>query len=200
MSRSTAWLLLSVSLCASTACNAAPAIGNAAYAIGNAAPDIHAPPLPVAVTSLVPNLEAKGGGEMTFMTLSVYAAYFYCIDRARCRWSPEQPFAMQLVYHRSLVGARIAERSVEEIAKLGYGTPEQRTRWGELMKQFFVDVVGGDHITGVNLPQAGVRYYYNGKLLGEILDREFAKAFFAIWLDPRTSEPELRRRLLGEAK
>jgi hypothetical protein len=107
---------------------------------------------------------------------------------------------MQLVYHRSLVGARIAERSVEEIAKLGYGTPEQRTRWGELMKRFFVDVVGGDHITGVNLPQLGVRYYYNGKLLGEIPDREFAKAFFAIWLDPRTSEPELRRRLLGEAK
>jgi hypothetical protein len=186
MSRSTAWLPLSVLLCAS--------------AIGNAAPEVRAPPLPPAVTSLLPNLEAKGGGEMTFMTLSVYAAYFYCIDRANCQWSPEQPFAMQLVYHRSLVGARIAERSVEEIAKLGYGTPEQRTRWGALMKQFFVDVVGGDHITGVNLPRMGVRYYYNGKLLGEILDREFARAFFAIWLDPRTSEQELRKRLLGEAK
>jgi Chalcone isomerase-like len=193
MSRSTPWLLLSVLVGAS-------AVSSAASAIGNALPDVHAPPLPAAVTSLVPNLEAKGGGEMTFMTLSVYAAYFYCIDRARCGWSPELPFAMQLVYQRSLVGARIAERSVEEITKLGYGTPEQRERWGGQMKRFFVDVVAGDHITGVNLPQLGVRFYYNGKLLGEIADHEFAKAFFAIWLDPRTSDPALRKKLLGEAK
>ena len=186
MSRSTPWLLLSVLLPVTAICSAASEIG--------------APPLPAAVTSLVPNLEAKGGGEMTFMTLAVYAAYFYCIDHVRCQWSPEQPFAMQLVYHRSLEGAKIAERSVEEIAKLGYGTPEQRERWGALMKQFFVDIVDGDRITGLNLPQTGVRYYYNGKLLGEIRDREFAKAFFGIWLDPRTSEPALRKQLLGEAE
>jgi hypothetical protein len=184
MSRSTPWLLLSALLLATGLCNGAT--------------EPNAPALPAAVTSLVPNLEAKGGGEMTFMTLAVYAAYFYCIDRPRCRWAPEQPFAMQLVYHRSLAGAKIAERSVEEIAKLGYGTPDQRARWGALMKQFFVDVVDGDHITGLNLPQLGIRYYYNGKLLGEIQDREFAKAFFGIWLDPRTSEPELRKKLLSE--
>ena len=184
MSRSTPWLLLSALLLAAALCNAAA--------------ETIAPPLPAAVTSLVPNLEAKGGGEMTFMTLAVYAAYFYCVDRPRCRWSPEQPFAMQLVYHRSLVGAKIAERSVAEIAKLGYGTPDQRARWGALMKQFFVDVVDGDHIIGLNLPQLGIRYYYNGKLLGEIQDREFARAFFGIWLDPRTSEPELRKKLLSE--
>ena len=61
-------------------------------------------------------------------------------------------------------------------------------------------IVDGDRITGLNLPQTGVRYYYNGKLLGEIRDREFAKAFFGIWLDPRTSEPALRKQLLGEAE
>jgi len=167
-------------------------------ALSNAAAELVAPPLPVAVTSLVPNLEAKGGGEMTFMTLSVYDAYFYCVDRAHCRWSPEQPFAMQLVYHRSLVGAMIAERSVEEIAKLGYGTPAQRTHWEATMKRFFVDVVDGDRITGLNVPQSGARFYYNERLLGEIQDRAFAKAFFGIWLDPRTSEPALRKKLLGE--
>ena len=184
MLRSTHWLLLSAFFMAP--------------ALPNAAAEIVAPPLPAAVTSLVPNLEAKGGGAMTFMTLSVYDAYFHCVDPAHCRWSPEQPFALQLVYHRSLVGAKIAERSVDEIAKLGYGTPEQRTRWGVLMKRFFVDVVDGDRLTGLNLPQSGVRFYYNEKPLGEIQDREFAKAFFGIWLDPRTSEPELRKKLLGE--
>jgi hypothetical protein len=184
MSRSTRWLLLSASLVAAPLCNAAS--------------DIVAPPLPAAVLSLVPNLEARGSGELTFMMLPVYSAYFYCTEPARCGWSPEQLFALQLVYHRSLVGAKIAERSIEEIAKLGYGTPDQRARWAALMKQFFVDVVAGDHITGLNLPQLGVRFYYNGKPLGEIRDQEFARAFFGIWLDPRTSEPGLRKKLLGE--
>ena len=184
MSRSTHWLLLSALLLATAPCNADS--------------ESSAPPLPAAVKSLVPNLEAKGSGEMTRMTLPVYAAYFYCVDRARCGWSPQQPFALQLVYHRSLVGSRIAERSVEEIAKLGYGTADQRGRWGEQMKQIFPDVVDGDRIVGVNLPQSGARFYYNGKPIGEIQDREFAKAFFGIWLDPRTSEPALRKKLLGE--
>jgi Chalcone isomerase-like len=186
MSRSTHWLLLSVLLAIPVVCHSAPRLD--------------APPLPPAVTSLVPNLEAKGGAEMTFMMLPVYTAYFYCVDRSRCQWSPEQPFAMQLVYHRHLVGAKIAERSIEEIAKLGYGTPERRAHWVALMKQFFVDVVDGDLITGLNLPQVGIRYYYNGRPLGEIPDRDFAKAFFGIWLDPRTSEPKLRKELLGEAR
>jgi hypothetical protein len=184
MSRSTHWLLLSAFLLVAAAC----------YATA----ETNAPPLPAAVTSLVPNLEAKGGGGLTFFGMSVYSAYFYCVDRSRCSWSPELPFALHLVYHRSLVGAMIAERSVEEIAKLGYGTPDQRARWGALMKQIFPDVADGDYITGVNLPQSGARYYYNGKPIGEIQDREFAKAFFGIWLDPRTSEPALRKRLLSE--
>jgi hypothetical protein len=184
MSRSTHWLLLSALLLAP--------------ALSDAAAELTPPPLPAAAIAIAPNLEAKGGGELTFMMLPVYAAYFYCVDRARCGWSQEQPFAMQLVYHRKLVGAKIAERSVDEIAKLGYGTPEQRARWGMQMKAFFVDVVDGDHITGVNLPQSGARFFYNGNPLGEIPDREFAKAFFGIWLDPRTSEPALRKKLLNE--
>jgi hypothetical protein len=35
-------------------------------------------------------------------------------------------------------------------------------------------------------------------LLGTIDDPVFARAFFAIWLDPRTREPQLRNRLLGK--
>jgi hypothetical protein len=157
-----------------------------------------APPLPTAVSSLVPNLEPKGGGGLTFLGMSIYSAYYYCLDRSRCDGSPEQPFALQLVYHRSLVGSMIAERSVDEIAKLGYGTQDQRAGWGTLMKQIFPNVVDGDRIVGVNLPQSGARFYHNGKPIGDIPDREFARSFFGIWLDPRTSEPALRKQLLGQ--
>lgn len=68
-----------------------------------------------------------------------------------------------------------------------------------LLKRITPDVNDGDSITGVNLPRRPVRFYKNGTPIGTIEDPEFARAFFAIWFDPRTSEPVLRRQLLGES-
>lgn len=74
-------------------------------------------------------------------------------------------------------GARIAKRSVDEIAQLGYGSVDQRTRWGGLMAQLFPDVRKGDRLTGVNVPGLGARFYFNGDPIGEIADPDFARAF-----------------------
>jgi hypothetical protein len=52
-------------------------------------------------------------------------------------------------------------------------------------------------LAGVYRPGRGVDYYSEDRALGSISDPEFARAFFSIWLDPRTREPSLRERLLG---
>ena len=64
------------------------------------------------------------------------------------------------------------------------------------MSQIFPDVKPGDQITGVYKP-GGAVFLYNNRQVGEIRDPEFARFFFAIWLDPRTSAPGLRQSLLG---
>jgi hypothetical protein len=159
------------------------------------APAVNAPPLPPQVTQLAPNLKVQGGGELTFFGISVYDGYYWSPTRG---WAQDGPFALDLHYHRALDGAKIAERSVGEITKLGYGTAEQRTRWGEEMKRVFPDVRRGDRLTGVHLPGGVVHYFLNGKSIGEIADPGFARAFFAIWLDPKTSQFAFRQMLLGE--
>jgi hypothetical protein len=40
--------------------------------------------------------------------------------------------------------------------------------------------------------------HVNNKPLGKIADAELAKRFFAIWLSPQTSAPELRKKLFAE--
>ena len=65
------------------------------------------------------------------------------------------------------------------------------------MTALFPDVKEGTHITGIYLPNESVRFYLDGQWLGEIRDADFARAFFAIWLDPKTSAPDLRKKLLG---
>ena len=71
-------------------------------------------------------------------------------------------------------------------------------RWGEAMARLFPDVKPGDHILGVYRPEGAV-FLFNGQALGEIAEAAFARQFFAIWLDPRTSAPELREALLRRA-
>ena len=67
--------------------------------------------------------------------------------------------------------------------------------WHERMARIFPDVQDGDHILGVYTSD-GARFSHNGRDLGGVDDARFARDFFGIWLDPRTSAPELRAALL----
>jgi len=167
-----------------------------AMTTGAAGASVVAPPLPPSVRSVAPELRAQGGGELRFFGLSVYDGWFWNSGAA---WSLDQPFALDLHYHRKLDGESIAERSSDEIEKLGRGTAEQRARWGEAMKRIFPNVAKGDRITGVHTPPGLVQFFANGKPIGSIVDRDFAQAFFGIWLDPKTSRADFRRKLLGDA-
>jgi hypothetical protein len=63
------------------------------------------------------------------------------------------------------------------------------------MAQIFPDVKPEDRIVGVHLSE-GARFFHNDRFIGSVDDPAFARAFFAIWLDARTSAPELRALLL----
>jgi hypothetical protein len=155
---------------------------------------VDAPPLPPAVAALAPTAHAQGGGEMRFLGFPVYDGWYWAPDHD---WTLTARFALDLHYRRALSGAAIAERSVAEMAKLDGGTPAELARWGELMRGIFPDVHAGDRLTGLFLPPGTVRFFGNGRPLGEIADPGFARAFFGIWLDPRTSRADFRARLLG---
>jgi hypothetical protein len=65
------------------------------------------------------------------------------------------------------------------------------------MRRIFPDVQAGDRLTGVQRPGEGARFFFNGQPRGELLEAEFARLFFGIWLSPRSAQPNLRQQLLG---
>ena len=105
-------------------------------------------------------------------------------------------FALELQYLRKLEGAAIASRSIDEMRRVGSFSDAQAQSWAGAMREFFPDVRQGERITGINLPGVGAEFWVNGQRAGVVKDPAFARLFFGIWLDERTSEPKMRAQLL----
>jgi hypothetical protein len=140
----------------------------------------------------IPEVGEVGRGEFSRFGFRVYEARLWAPSG---RYVPHLPFALSLTYQRSIEGARIVQVSLDEMAKLDVPIGAH-PQWREQLARVLPDVVPGDTLTGVYQPGDGATFYHQGQLTGRI-DDSLARAFFAIWLDPRTSEPSLRQALLG---
>jgi Chalcone isomerase-like len=154
---------------------------------------------PAEVAAELTGARLLGSGRLTFLGLHIYDARLWAGDGFTADGFERHPIALELIYARTLYGKLIAERSLDEMKRIGGFSEEQGERWLASMKQTFPDVAKGDRITGVQRPQEAARFFHNGTSRGELRDAEFTRRFFGIWLSPQTSEPKLRLSLLGPA-
>ena len=136
-----------------------------------------------------PGLRRWGSGTFRRFGFHVYDATLWAGD------DPLQPpLALRLDYRRSIAGKAIAEASVREMRTF-VADADRLAAWEAEMTRIFPDVRDGDHLVGLWQPD-GARFLQDGRVLGAVGDPAFARAFFGIWLDARTSAPGLRAALL----
>jgi Chalcone isomerase-like len=157
----------------------------------------HAQSLPDSFATSYGAMQELGNGRLRFLGFHVYDAKLWS---EALSFDFDRRFALGLRYARNFRGTDIADRSVQEIRSLGRDDEALLKHWGARMSALFVDIAAGDELISVNDPGKGARFYLNGKRLGEIADPAFARAFFSIWLDPKTSAPALRAQLLGGSR
>ena len=151
---------------------------------------------PAHIEQDVPKARLAGSGAFTYFAMNIYFAQLWVGPQG---YGSSTPFALDLRYARKLNGKKIAEASAEQMEKIGAGSPGQRQAWLQKMTAIFPDVREGSHITGVFVPSQGTRFYLDGKPMATVIDDDFARAFFGIWLDPKTTAPALRVALLKDA-
>ena len=147
-------------------------------------------PLPQAVQS-GPAWQLIGNGDMRFLGWRIYEAALW--RRTVVDAAPAQALAIR--YARTISSDRLVSSTLDELARLGATRPE---RWRDALARAFPDVKAGDVLVAVR-EASGVRFYHLGRETAAVVGEDFADAFFGIWLDPRTREPELRAGLLGDA-
>ncbi len=153
--------------------------------------------VPAEVASELAGSRLHGAGRLTWFGLSVYDARLWAGERFSAAQFEREPLALELQYARTLQGKLIAERSLAEMQRFGSITDAEAARWLASMTALFPDVAAGDRLTGVHRPGEAARFYFNGKLRGEVRETDFARRFFSIWLSPQSSEPKLRLALIG---
>jgi hypothetical protein len=158
---------------------------------------VRAQALPFEVASEWPQARLVGRGQLRFVGLRIYDARLWSPARPTADDWASQPLALELQYARSLEGAQIAERSLQEMRRQGPIDQAAADRWLATMKITFPDVRDGDRVTGIYRPGVAARFFHNGSVRGEWPDPAKAQRFFGIWLSPQTSEPALREALFG---
>lgn len=157
------------------------------------------PTVPPEVAARMPQARLQGNGRLTFFGLHVYDARLWTTPGFDASRFGEHALALELEYARALDGKAIAERSIQEMRRQADIPEAQADRWLARMSAIFTDVKAGDRITGIQRPREAAAFFLNGRATGDIRDAEFTPLFFGIWLSPKTSEPALRKALIGGA-
>ena len=146
------------------------------------------------VYKYVPNAAQVGSGRLSVVFWDVYDATLYAPNG---KWNAHSPYALSIHYFREIAGVDIAKRSEEEIRKQGFTDDAKLAEWQAEMRGIFPDVKNGSKLTAIFTPRKSTDFYSDGTHIGSIRGDEFAAYFFNIWLSEKTSEPDLRRKLLG---
>lgn len=147
--------------------------------------------------SALPRARLIGQARLTVWGFDIYDARLWAPAPFNAASFAASALALELNYLRDFKAADIAERSLKEMRRSQPVSDGQAAQWKAELLRVIPDVRQGDRITGVHRPGQGASFWVNGRASGEVLDADFARRFFGIWLSPDTSEPRMREALLA---
>jgi hypothetical protein len=158
--------------------------------------------LPFSVTSFGSEDEVKplsknlrGEVHFSWFVFDVYHAKLWAENKIPIY---SKPFTLELIYKRELKGKDIADRSITELSEQGVKR-DVLDHWQVRLRLIFPDIKKGDRIFANFNPEEGIDFYLNAKQkIGVIKDKDFSVIFMNIWLGDKTSEQDMRTKLLGD--
>jgi hypothetical protein len=154
--------------------------------------------LPPPIKLSIEQARLVGQAKYTYWGFDVYHARLWSDSNLQTDSWQQNRFALELIYLRDFEGKSIAKRSIDEINKQKDLDPPKIREWLNALENLFPNVKKNQSLTGLYIPNYGVKFYHMNQLIGEIKDLELSKSFFDIWFSNKTSAPELRKELFKE--
>jgi hypothetical protein len=164
-------------------------------------------------STLASSLQKLGEGQMNILFWKVYKAEFYSAN------SPYNektyPKALKLTYQRDIEKQEFIDATQGEWVKLNANFSErlipqvQEDKWLTQLSDIFPDIKEDDVFLFTLSKEKQANFYLKAasnsegksldyQLLGSINEPTFGDYFLSIWLSEKTSEPKLRKKLIGQ--
>jgi hypothetical protein len=142
-------------------------------------------------------LRLQGEGTLRILGFRIYNARLWLPGAG---FTYDSDFALDINYAQATDKQGLVLATVPELGRFAPpNDPTKLDKWTAELRRVYPDIETGDRFIAIwRKDQNVTRFYHNDKPTGDVMGADFAKAFFSIWLDPRTKRPELRRSLLSE--
>ena len=152
--------------------------------------------MPSEVAKAMPNAAPLGSATTRVLGFALYEAELFTPNGSA--FSMAQPFALTLTYKRTFRGGKLAEATVDEIARIeGIDASALDGLFAEF-EACFRDVAPGDRVMGYGPSADGVDIYVRGARTCQINDSGIRQRFFNIWLSDASRDPDGARQLRGQ--
>ncbi len=106
------------------------------------------------------------------------------------------PLLFEIEYLRDITQQDLISRTLEQWQHLNIDETDYN-RFLPTLKSIWPDIKAGDSLA-LLVNDDSSHFYFNDDYIGTITQANFGPLFLAIWLSPDTSQPKLRKKLLGE--
>ena len=128
--------------------------------------------------------------DFTWYWLDIYHVKVWTLDNKLPDY--KQPFIMTYDYRRDITAKDLIETSQDEWRDLELCKSSQSQAWANELAKIWPDIKSGDSLTAWFNGEATC-FYQKKKFLGKIGGVAFSKAFFQIWLHPKSQTSKLRK-------
>ena len=146
------------------------------------------------------SLTLRGVSTFRYWGFRVYTGALYAPTPVNSPSGIREDIAKKLVlrYHRSVSVDQFVENSQETLVQDPQLSLEQLRPFLSRINSLYVPVREGDtYAITYNPTQSTLRLFFNERLLGEIKSREFARAYFGIWVSDYSVSDKFTDELLG---
>jgi len=144
-------------------------------------------------------LKLRGGGVKKYLGFKVWVSCIYLEDEVDSLEAlSDVPKKLEIEYLLKIPGAEIAKATEvgleNNLSKEAYRNLEEKIN---LVNSLWPNVKKGDNYDVTYMPGEGTSFIFNGKLQKVIEGKDFAAAFFSIWIGEKPIDKKLRKQMLN---
>ncbi|WP_181901732.1 chalcone isomerase family protein [Thalassotalea euphylliae] len=157
-----------------------------------AAMSTHSNSFPQELTEIKQPLVLVGKAKFSVLFWDIYDSALFTYDG---KYQADEAFLFEINYLRDISRDDLIERTVEQWQHLGVDSIKYQPFLADLAN-IWPNISKGDQLA-MWTDGRSTAFYFNQAFRGQIADPAFSQLFASIWLSPQTSQPKLRKKLLG---